>query len=152
MEKDELILQKLAELSAELRDTRSEVKDMRTEFSTELKDIRSELKDTQLQLFTELKDIRSEFSNELKDVRKLVDRVQQDVGDVKLRQADFRNEFQTADSKLAVEIRGLETKIDGVTASIQERKSDFVERVKMGGIIFSGITAIAALIHTIFFS
>ena len=163
MDRDELILQKLTELSTELKEVRTELKEVRTEFSTDLKDIRTELKETRTELFTELKEVRAEFSTDLKDIRiefstklanvqKFVDRIQQDVGDVKLRQADFRNDSQAADSKLAGDIQGLETKIDGVTSSIRERKSDFVERVKMGGIIGSGIIAIAALIHTIFFS
>ena len=101
MDRDELILQKLTELSTELKEVRTELKEVRAEFSTDLKDIRTELKETRTELFTELKEVRAEFSTDLKDIRiefstklanvqKFVDRIQQDVGDVKLRQADFR--------------------------------------------------------------
>ena len=174
MDKDELILQELTELSTELKETRAE-------FTTELKDIRTELKETRAELSSEIKDVEFKLSSEIKDVRaelsadietvrgelsaeiktvradlkqnqEQIERVEQEVVDVKLRQADFRNDSQAADLKLAGDIHAVESKIDGVTSSIKERKSDFVERVKMGGIIFSGILAIIALIHTLFFS
>ena len=181
MDKDELILQKLTELSTDLKDIRTELKETRTELFTELKEVRTELKgtraelsseitdvefklsseitDVRAELSTEIKTVRAELSAEIKTVRaelkqsqEQIEGVEQEVVDVKLRQADFRNDSQAADLKMAGDIHGLETKIDGLTSSIRERKSDFVERVKMGGIIFSGIIAIAALIHTVFFS
>ena len=170
MDKDELILQKLTELSTELKETRAELRETRAEFTTELKDVRTELKETRNELSSEIKDVEFKLSSEIKGVRaelsaeiktvradlkqseEQIESVKKEVVDVKLRQADFRNDSQAADLKLAGDIHAVESKIDGVTSSIKERKSDFVERVKMGGIIFSGILAIIALIHTLFFS
>ena len=173
MEKDGLILQKLTELSNELKDIRTDLKETRTELFTELKETRaelsSEIKDVEFKLSSEITNVRAELSAEIKTVRaelsaeiktvraelkqsqEQIEGVEQEIVDVKLRQADFRNDSQAADLKMAGDIHGLETKIDGVTFSIRERKSDFVDRVKIGGIICSGIIAIAALIHTIFF-
>ena len=66
----------------------------------------------------EIETVRGELSTGIKTVRtdlkqnvEQIERVEQEVVDVKLRQADFRNDSQAADLKLAGDIHAVESKL-----------------------------------------
>ncbi len=116
----------------------------------------------------------SELAEDVKDLRKNVGGLQQDITDVKLQQADDRRRSETADMKLAAslerieskltidlqrvetevktDLRRVEAKIDGVIPNIGEHNVDTNERWQIGGIIGSIAIAILAFIKSFFFS
>ena len=105
----------------------------------------------------------SELSEDVKDLRKNVGGLQKDITDVKLQQADDRRRSETADVKLAGDLRRIESelkgdlqrvesKIDSVVTNISERKADTNERWKIGGIIVSIFLAVSAFVKSFFFS
>ena len=76
----------------------------------------------------------SEVAEDVKDLRKNVGSLQQDITDVKLQQADDRRRSETVDVKLAADLqrieselkgdlRRVESKIDSVITNISERKA-----------------------------
>ena len=127
MDRDELILQKLSELSEDVRDLRKNVgglqKDI-TDVKLQQADDRRRSETADVKLAASLERIESKFTTDL----------------------------QRVESEVKTDLQRVESKIDGVITNIGERKADTNERWKIGGIIVSTTIAILALIKSFFFS
>ncbi len=127
MDRDELILQKLSELSEDVRDLRKNVgglqKDI-TDIKLQQADDRRRSETADVKLAASLERIESKFTTDL----------------------------QRVESEVKTDLQRVESKIDGVITNIGERKADTNERWKIGGIIVSTAIAILALIKSFFFS
>ena len=127
MDRDELILQKLSELSEDVKDLRKNVgglqKDI-TDVKLQQADDRRRSETADVKLAASLERIESKLTTDL----------------------------QRVEAEVKTDLRRVEAKIDGVVTNIGERKADTNERWKIGGIIVSTTIAILALIKSFFFS
>ena len=138
MDRDELILQKLSELSEDVKDLRKNVgglqKDI-TDVKLQQADDRRRSETADVKLAGDLQRLESKIDAGL-------DRVE----------SKLTADLQGMESKLTADSQRVESKIDSVVTNISERKTDTNERWKIGGIIVSTAIAILALIKSFFFS
>ena len=138
MDRDELILQKLSELSEDVKDLRKNVgglqKDI-TDIKLQQADDRRRSETADVKLAASLERIESKFTTDLQRV-----------------ESEVKIDLQRVESEVKTDLRRVESKIDGVITNIGERKADTNERWKIGGIIVSTAIAILALIKSFFFS
>ncbi len=167
MNKEDLILQKLESMDAELKNVRSEMKDGFNSVDSEMKDgfnsvdsdvkgVHSEMKDGFNSVDSDVKGVHSE----MKDGFNSVD------SDVKGVHSEMKDGFNSVDSELK-EIREdstemkvnqtrhggkletLEMKLDAFIDNMRDRKADTNERWKISGIIISCGVALVSLILSI---
>ena len=127
MDREELILEKLSELSENVKDLRKNVDSLQkdiTDVKIQQADDRRRSETADVQLAASLERIESKLTTDL----------------------------QRVEAEVKTDLRRVEAKIDGVITNIGERKADTNERWKIGGIIVSTAIAILALIKSFFFS
>ena len=149
MDREELILQKLSELSEDVKDLRKNVgglqKDI-TDIKLQQADDRRRSETADVKLAASLERIESKFTTDLQ-------RVESEVKiDLQRVESEVKTDLQRVESEVKTDLRRVESKIDGVITNIGERKADTNERWKIGGIIVSTAIAILALIKSFFFS
>lgn len=127
MDREELILQKLSELSEDVKDLRKNVGGLQKDIT----DVKLQQADDRLR--SETADIKL-------------------AGDLQRLEAKIDGGLERVEAKLTADSQRLESKIDSVVANISERKTDTNERWKIGGIIASTAIAVLALIKSFFFS
>ena len=127
MDREELILEKLSELSENVKDLRKNVDSLQkdiTDVKIQQADDRRRSETADVQLAASLERIESKLTTDL----------------------------QRVEAEVKTDLRRVEAKIDGVITNIGERKADTNERWKIGGIIVFTAIAILALIKSFFFS
>ena len=138
MDREELILEKLSELSEDVKDLRKNVgglqKDI-TDIKLQQANDRRRSETADVKLAASLERIESKFTTDLQRV-----------------ESEIKIDLQRVESEVKTDLRRVESKIDGVITNIGERKADTNERWKIGGIIVSTAIAILALIKSFFFS
>ena len=138
MDRDELILQKLSELSEDVKDLRKNVgglqKDI-TDVKLQQADDRRRSETADVKLAASLERIESKLTADLQRV-----------------ESKLTADLQGVESKLTTDLQRVESKVDNVVTNISERKTDTNERWKIGGIIVSTSIAILAFIKSFFFS
>ena len=127
MDREELILQKLSELSEDVKDLRKNVGGLQKDIT----DVKLQQADDRLR--SETADIKL-------------------AGDLQRLEAKIDGGLERVESKLTADSQRLESKIDSVVANISERKTDTNERWKIGGIIASAVLAVFAFTKSFFFS
>ena len=137
MDRDELILQKLSELSEDVKDLRKNVgglqKDI-TDVKLQQADDRRRSETADVKLAASLERIESKLRTDLQRV-----------------ESEVKTDLQRVEAKIDGGLERVEAKIDGVVTNISERKTDTNERWKIGGIIASSVIAILAFIKSFFF-
>ena len=134
MNKEDLILQKLESMDAEVKDVRAEVKDVRAE----VKDVR-----------VEVKDVRSEMGDRMDKIESQLKVVNDDCVEMRVNQAKHAGDLHTLEAKMDGKLETLETKIDSLIENMRDRKFDTNERWKIGGILVSCGVALVSLILSI---
>ena len=127
MNKEDLILQKLESMDADLKVVRSEVKDVRVE----------------------VKDVRVEVTDRIDKIKSKLEVVNADFAEMKVNQIKFAGDLHTFDVKVTGKLETLETKLDGFITQVQDQKGDTNEHWKVGGIIVSFGVATVSLILSI---
>ena len=138
MDREELILEKLSELSENVKDLRKNVDSLQkdiTDVKIQQADDRRRSETADVQLAASLERIESKLTTDLQRV-----------------EAEVKTDLQRVESEVKTDLRRVEAKIDGVVTNIGERKADTNERWKIGGIVVSTAIAILALIKSFFFS
>ena len=120
MNKEDLILQKLDSMDADLKTVRSEVKDVRSEVNDRMDKIESKL-----------------------------EVVNSDFAEMKVSQAKQAGDLHTLEAKMDGKLQTLESKLDGLIENMRDRRIDTNERWKVGGIIVSCGVAVLSLILSI---
>ena len=120
MNKEDLILQKLESMDADLKVVPSEVKDVRSEMSDRMDKI-----DSKLEI------------------------VNSDFAEMKVNQAKQAGDLHTLEAKMDGKLQTLESKLDGLIENMRDRKIDTNERWKIGGIIISCGVAVVSLVLSI---
>ena len=160
MNKEDLILQKLESMDAELKNVRSEMKDGFNSVDSDVKGVRSEMKDGFNSVDSEMKDgfnsvdsdvkgVHSEMKDgfnsvdsEMKDGFNSVDselkEIREDSTEMKVNQTRHGGKLET-----------LEMKLDAFIDNMRDRKADTNERWKISGIIISCGVALVSLILSI---
>ena len=138
MDREELILQKLSELSEDVKDLRKNVGGLQKDIT----DVKLQQADDRLR--SETADIK--LAGDLQRLEAKID------GGLERVESKLTADLQRVESKLTANSQRLESKIDSVVANISERKTDTNERWKIGGIIASTAIAVLALIKSFFFS
>ncbi len=127
MDREELILEKLSELSEDIKDLRRNVGGLQKDI-TDIK----------------LQQVDDRRRSETADVKL--------AGDLQRLEAKMDGDLQRLEAKMDGDFQRLEAKIDGVITNIGEGKTDTNERWKIGGIIVSTAIAVLAFIKSFFFS
>ena len=127
MDRDERILQKLSELSEDVKDLRKNVGGLQ-------KDI----------IDVKLQQADDRRRSETADIKL--------AGDLQRIESELKVDLQRVEAKIDGGLERVEAKIDGIVTNISERKTDTNERWKIGGIIASTSIAILAFIKSFFFS
>ncbi len=138
MNKEDLILQKLESMDAELKNVRSEMQDGFNSVESELKGIRSEMKDGFNSVDSELKGVRSEMKDRFNSVDSELKEIREDSTEMKVNQTRHGRKLET-----------LEMKLDAFIDNMRDRKAGTNERWKIGGIIISCGVALVSLILSI---
>ena len=134
MDRDELILQKLSELSEDVKDLRKNVGGLQKDIT----DVKLQQADDRRR--SETADIK--LAGDLQRLESKIDGVE----------SKLTADLQRVESKIDGGLERVEAKIDGIVTNISERKTDTNERWKIGGIIASTSIAILAFIKSFFFS
>ena len=149
MDRAELILEKLSNLAADIKDIRKSVDNIQndiTEVRLQQIDDRRRSETADVKLAASLERIESKFTTDLQ-------RVESEVKtDLQRVESEVKTDLQRVESEVKTDLQRVESKIDGVVTNISERKADTNERWKIGGIIVSTTIAILALIKSFFFS
>ena len=131
MNKEDLILQKLESMDAELKNVRSEMKDG-------FNSVDSEMKDGFNSVDSDVKGVRSEMKDGFNSVDSELKEIREDSTEMKVNQTRQGGKLET-----------LEMKLDAFIDNMRDRKADTNERWKISGIIISCGVALVSLILSI---
>ena len=131
MNKEDLILQKLESMDAELKNVRSEMKDG-------FNSVDSEMKDGFNSVDSDVKGVRSEMKDGFNSVDSELKEIREDSTEMKVNQTRHGGKLET-----------LEMKLDAFIDNMRDRKADTNERWKISGIIISCGVALVSLILSI---
>ena len=138
MDREELILEKLSELSEDVKDLRKNVGGLQKDIidiKLQQADDRRRSETADVKLAASLERIESKLTTDLQRV-----------------ESEVKIDLQRVETEVKTDLRRVEAKIDRVITNIGERKADTNERWKIGGIIVSSVLAILAFIKSFFFS